>query len=103
MAPLAVAILPVTKKLSMKHIGKALHAKKAGMAEKEDVLRSTGYVLGGVSPLGQKKRLKAVLDKSELDFASIYVSTGKRGLEIELKAIDLITLLIADRAGVTTR
>ncbi|MGB5444755.1 MAG: Cys-tRNA(Pro) deacylase, partial [Psychromonas sp.] len=81
---LVVSILPVTEKLNMKQVAKSCSVKKAQMAEKEAVLRSTGYVLGGVSPLGQKKRLKTLVNSSALDFPSIYVSAGKRGLEIEL-------------------
>ena len=99
-AKLAVAILPVTKQLSMKHIAKVLHAKKARMADKGEVLRSSGYVLGGVSPLGQKKRLQTVLDESALAFSTIYVSAGKRGLEIELAAQDLTDLLTATYADI---
>ncbi len=97
---LAVAVLPVSHKLSMKHIAKVLGAKKATMADVDQVLRSTGYVLGGVSPLGQKKRLKTVLDKSALDFENIYISAGKRGLEIELNPLDLIKILSASCAEI---
>ena len=92
---LVVSILPVTEKLNMKQVAKACSVKKAQMADKEVVLRSTGYVLGGVSPLGQKKRLKTLIDSSALGFQSIYVSAGKRGLDIELNPNDLISLLNA--------
>jgi Cys-tRNA(Pro)/Cys-tRNA(Cys) deacylase len=89
---LAVGILPVAAMLSMKHIAKAAHAKKAEMADKALVARTTGYVLGGVSPLGQKKLLKTFIDESAQIFPTIYVSAGRRGLEIELAPQDLQTL-----------
>ena len=92
---LAVAVLPVSKMLSMKLAAKALGAKKAAMADKGDVERSTGYVMGGVSPLGQKKRLRTAIDASALNFDTLYISAGRRGLEIELGPGDLKTLLNA--------
>ena len=98
---LAVAIIPVSTTLSMKLIAKSLNAKKAVMADKTDVERSTGYILGGVSPIGQKKRLKTVIDSTAKDFASIYVSAGRRGLEIELRANDLSTLINGKFAEIT--
>ncbi|MBD3670551.1 MAG: Cys-tRNA(Pro) deacylase [Gammaproteobacteria bacterium] len=97
---LAVGILPVSTQLSMKRIAKALDAKKAVMAAPADVERATGYVLGGVSPLGQKKRLRSVIDSSATNFPTIYVSAGRRGLEIELKPQDLYDLLNADFADI---
>ncbi len=93
---LAVAVLPVSAMLSMKLMATACKVKKASMAQQAAVHRSTGYVLGGVSPLGQKKRLKTIIDKSALALDTIYVSAGKRGLEIELSAHDLAKLLNAD-------
>jgi Cys-tRNA(Pro)/Cys-tRNA(Cys) deacylase len=98
---LVVAVIPVASMLSMKHIAKAAKAKKAQMAERHSVERSTGYVLGGVSPLGQKKRLRTFIDSSAEDFESIFISAGKRGLEIELNPADLTQLLNADTAKLT--
>jgi Cys-tRNA(Pro)/Cys-tRNA(Cys) deacylase len=92
---LAVGIVPVCAMLSMKQIAKAARAKKAAMADKTLVERSTGYVLGGVSPLGQKKRLPTFIDASAQGFATIFVSAGRRGLEIELAPSDLRGLLDA--------
>jgi len=89
---LAVGIVPVSSKLSMKLMAKALHCKKANMADALEVERSTGYILGGVSPLGQKKRLQTILDKSASKYDTIFVSAGRRGLEIELSPQDLLLL-----------
>jgi Cys-tRNA(Pro)/Cys-tRNA(Cys) deacylase len=92
---LVVAVLSVSSMLSMKRIAKVAKAKKAVMANKQDVERSTGYVLGGVSPLGQKKRLRTFIDNNAESFTTMFVSAGKRGLEIELTPVDLAQLLSA--------
>jgi len=86
---LAVGIVPVSCMLNLKAIAKAAGAKKAAMADKADVQRATGYVLGGVSPLGQKKRLRTFIDASAENHETMFVSAGRRGLEIELRPEDL--------------
>lgn len=98
---LAVGVIPVPAMLSMKLIAKAFGAKKAVMADKSDVERATGYVLGGVSPLGQKKRLRTVIDSSAKNHSTIYVSAGRRGLEIELQPGDLRKLVNGVFAAIT--
>ena len=97
---LAVGIVPVTGSLNLKNMAKALGAKKAAMAPANEVQRSTGYVLGGVSPLGQKKRLPTVLDASAADFAEIHFSAGKRGLEIAMAPQDLLDLTAGHLASI---
>lgn len=97
---LAVGVIPVSKMLSMKLIAKVTGAKKALMADKTDVERSTGYVLGGVSPLGQKRPLKTIIDSSANNHSTIYVSAGRRGLEIELSPDDLGALVNGDLAKI---
>jgi len=91
---LMVAIVPVNTMLSMKLIAKAANGKKAIMADKQQVQRSSGYVLGGVSPLGQKRPLATFIDESAQLFERIHVSAGRRGLEIELAPEDLATLTL---------
>ena len=91
----AVAVIPVSDMLSLKRLAEAAGAKKAKMADGADVERISGYVLGGVSPLGQKRRLTTFIDASAQDFPTIYVSAGRRGVELELSSSDLQRLLSA--------
>lgn len=88
----AIGVVPVSSMLSMKLLARVLGAKKAAMADPTEVERSTGYVLGGVSPLGQKKNLRTIVDSSALQYSTIYVSGGRRGLELELAPQDLVSL-----------
>jgi Cys-tRNA(Pro)/Cys-tRNA(Cys) deacylase len=98
---LAVCVLPVSNQLSLKDVAAAFGVKKAAMANKDEAQKVTGYLLGGISPLGQKKRLKTVLDQSVKNFETIFISGGKRGLDIEVKPQDLEKLLNAKIYKVT--
>ncbi len=97
----AVCIIPVSHQLSLKSVAKALSAKKAVMADGHDVERMTGYVLGGVSPLGQKKRLPTLIDNKAKSENTIFMSGGKRGLEIEIDPLILAECLKAVFADVS--
>jgi Cys-tRNA(Pro)/Cys-tRNA(Cys) deacylase len=86
-ASLSVAIVPVAAQLDLRALG-----KRATLAARADAERATGYVLGGISPLGQRRRLPTVVDESALAFGTICVSAGRRGLELELAPGDLVRL-----------
>jgi Cys-tRNA(Pro)/Cys-tRNA(Cys) deacylase len=88
-----VAIVPVRSQLSLKALARAAASKKAQMAAPVDAERWTGYVVGGISPLAQKRRMPAFLDESALAFETIYVSAGVRGLQVELDPTDLMAVL----------
>ncbi len=101
-AQMIVAVVPVRKRLDLKAVAALLGMKRMKMANETDAERATGYVVGGISPLGQRKRLPLVLDDSALQYTTIYVSAGRRGLEIELAPSDLVRLTDA-RTGAIGR
>ncbi len=100
---LAVAVIPVPSTLSLKSAAAALGVPKAAMAEPAAAERSTGYVVGGISPFGQRKRLRTVLDASALRWDRMLCSAGKRGWDVAVAPQDLIRLTGAITWDLTTR
>lgn len=98
---LVVAVVPVSCQLSMKRVAAAVGAKRAVMCDPAAAERSSGYVVGGISPIGQRRRLRTVVDETAQLYDTIYVSGGRRGLEIGIAPTDLIRLLDAVVAPVT--
>lgn len=90
---LVVGIVPVTGQLDLKALARAVGAGKATMAEQAAAERATGYVVGGISPIGQKRSLATVLDESAMVHPSIFVSGGRRGLDLELSPGDLVRVV----------
>ena len=86
---LVVAVVPVAQRLDLKALASAVGSKKAAMADPAAAARSSGYVVGGISAIGQRTPLRTVIDQSATDFETIMVSAGKRGLQVELKPADL--------------
>ena len=98
---LAVAVVPVNRQLNLKALARVLKVKKLDLADGKSVESSTGYVLGGVSPLAQKKRLRTIVDEFASNYPTIMVSGGRRGVEIELAPDDLITLCKAQTGAIS--
>ena len=99
---LAVGVVPVHRQLDLKALAAAVGGKKAVMAQVAAAERATGYVAGGISPVGQKRRLPVVVDASALEVATMFCSAGRRGLEIELTPADLIRAAGASVARIAT-
>lgn len=97
---LCVGIVPVTCSLDLKAVAGALGGKKAQMAEKDRAQRATGYVVGGISPVGQKRPHRTVLDETAELWDTVFVSGGRRGLDIELSPADLVNVTDATIAGI---
>jgi Cys-tRNA(Pro)/Cys-tRNA(Cys) deacylase len=97
---LTVAVVPVAASLGLKALAAAVGGKRAAMADPADAERTTGYVRGGISPLGQRRRLPTVVDSSATEHETVFVSAGRRGLEIELSPADLVALTAARTAPI---
>ncbi|MGH3352623.1 MAG: Cys-tRNA(Pro) deacylase [Nocardioides sp.] len=97
---LVVGIVPVTGQLDLKALARALGGSKAQMADLPAAERATGYVAGGISPIGQKRSHPSVVDESAVAYETIYVSGGRRGLDLELAPTDLINIMQATTAPI---
>jgi Cys-tRNA(Pro)/Cys-tRNA(Cys) deacylase len=97
---LVTAVVPVAGELDLKALAAAIGGKKAAMADVTAAERATGYVAGGISPLGQRRRLPVVLDSSAMDVTTMFCSAGRRGLEIELTPADLAQVTGATVASI---
>ncbi len=99
----ALAVVPVAAELDLKALAAALDGRRAGMAEPADAERATGYVRGGISPIGARRRLPTVVDAAAGGWDTIYVSAGRRGLQVELAPADLVRVTGARVAAIARR
>jgi len=99
---LVVGVVPVAAQLDLKALAAAVGGKKAAMAAVAEAERSSGYVAGGISPIGQRKPLKTILDVTAGNFSTIFVSAGRRGLQVEITATDLLAVSGGFMAAIAT-
>lgn len=99
---LTCAVVPVARRLDLKALATAVGGKRGGMAEPAAAARATGYVIGGISPLGQRTQLPVVVDVSANAFATVFVSAGRRGMQVELAPVDLVRAAGASTAAIAT-
>jgi Cys-tRNA(Pro)/Cys-tRNA(Cys) deacylase len=97
---LVVAVVPVSGRLDLKALARVVGARRSAMAEPEAAQRATGYVVGGISPLGQRRTHPTVVDASALEHETVWVSAGRRGLDVELAPADLVALTSATTAPI---
>lgn len=100
---LIVAVVPVASQLSLKALAEAAGGKRAEMAPPAQAAKATGYVVGGISPIAQRRRLPVVVDSTALDWATVYCSAGQRGLQVELAPADLVSVTSATVAPIARR
>jgi Cys-tRNA(Pro)/Cys-tRNA(Cys) deacylase len=98
---LVCAVVPVAGRLDLKALAAAVGGKRGAMADPADAARATGYVLGGISPLGHRSRLPVVVDESASRFDTVYVSAGRRGLQVQLSPHDLVRAAAANVAPIS--
>ncbi|MDY0250564.1 MAG: Cys-tRNA(Pro) deacylase [Pseudomonas sp.] len=101
-AELLVALVPVNAQLNLKAVAASAKVKKVEMADPLRAQRSSGYLVGGISPLAQKKALRTFVDRTATEHATIYISAGRRGLEVELSADDLLSLTQGQLADIAS-
>jgi Cys-tRNA(Pro)/Cys-tRNA(Cys) deacylase len=99
---LVCGVVPVARRLDLKALAGAVHGKRAEMADPAAAARATGYVVGGISPLAQKSRLPVVIDSSAAEWPTVFVSAGRRGLQVELAPDDLVRSASATLAAIAT-